>query len=298
MTNRYKLPNRPVPFTYGPSSLGTPATPATYRPHGTPQYNPVLWRFNEKDTTQFGSRVCATSSSGALNITSQTISFVGKTASNGVGNRIKFAFTFGSMTGGAWGYNILGDDGNPLVLPERFVYNFRIASATNVRVGLGFWNNDPSSPWGYGLVNGFAGETLTETMRAEGPTVTGTADPWILPASTRGGVDPANSGTSPSSMGALVQYSMDNIQATASTPPYPFAFTRFSGNNQSTTQNQIQPYNTSIASFLGTSVNASWTNKTGILTPMILMRASTSPGTGSVELADMMFSAAPMDYSF
>ena len=255
----------------------------------------VLWKWNETDTSCLSSTITLrTTALGELNITNFTQTFVDAAASGGVGPRIRHTFTFGGGNGGAFIFNFKNGS-TDMTVPDRFIFRFRLAEATNIKTGIMVWNNNLSDPWGFGLCNGRAGTTTTEPGQLAGASPTGLDDPFLLPANTAGGVDPEDN-VAGSSQGAIIEYTVANVPATASTTPYPTCHMQFLGTNFSGSSRLIRSHGTS-QSFLGTAPAAGWTNKTGLNTLALFFIQYAPPGaSATVDISDMMILRHPMDW--
>lgn len=200
-----------------PSTLPTTSVllPSQYGASGSL----VLWKWNETDTSQLGSRVvpCSLNTSP---VSSETIT-VEDTATN-VGKRLRFQLTFStsSVTTNAGLYPLL-DNGAPFTVPDRFVMRirYRTLTLTNVTLlyfGFGLWNNDSGTPYGVGLAQSSNGTNngVIRLQQSDGASAT---RPWAVMNSTGAGASWA-SATNIDSPGAGYQVKYSCRQGSGGNP--------------------------------------------------------------------------------
>lgn len=271
-------------------------TPSGYTPGGGS--DDVLWAWNETDVSEFGPSIeLRTTALAELNITTDTISYLaaisaGGSAVSGSGPRARFQTTMTGANGGAFQYPILSG-GSPLVVPDRFVWRMRIAKATNMKVGIILWNGNTGDPYGVGLANLHEGNTATELVELRGLSPAGADDPYVLPATTIGGVN-TNDFSSTSSNGALVEYTWMVTQGTVTTYPTGAAWLDFLGASFSSATRIANVVGASFGMIPGTPV-AAWTNKQINRLSLLFVTVNPTGTSSNVEIAEMQVLKHPMD---
>lgn len=163
-------------------------TPEDYRPGATT--STVLWRWNETDATQLGTRVvpCTLNTTP---ISSETLSVVSSSPS--VGSRLRFQLTFStsSTTTNAGLWPLLDSSGAAFQLPDRFLIRMRfrnvaLTNMTNLFFGFGLWNNSTSTPYGAGIAQHSAGNA-TVVVRLQASDAASATRPWLAMSTTGAG---------------------------------------------------------------------------------------------------------------
>lgn len=277
-------------------------TPADYRPT-TPSN--VLWRFNETDTTQIGTRVVPCSLN-TTPISSETLTV--QTAATSVGSRLRFQLTFAtsSVTTNAGLWPILDDAGNAFQLPDRFIVRMRFARATltnvtNFFLGFGLWNNSTSTPYGVFIMQHSTGNATVvgRLQNSDGATTT---RPWAALSTTAAGAT-WNLANNVDNAGSAYEWKFNLRQGAGGNPFLANAtYEMVSGGGASTqTAPTMIPAARSAAGSafqtIATTIDSGFNNQVCNY-PMFCFLAQTSTGTKTVdaEIADMEILVDPMDY--
>lgn len=278
-------------------------TPADYRPSS--QSN-VLWRFNETNTSQIGTRVvpCTLNASP---VSSETIS-VDSSVTN-VGSRLRFQLTFStnSVTTNAGLWPLLNDSGAAFTLPDRFIVRikYRTLTLSNVSLlycGFGLWNNSTSTPYGIGLAQSSSG-TNNGVVRLQSSDGASATRPWAVMNSTGAGGGWV-SATNIDSPGAAYQIKFDCRQGTGGNPFVGNAqYESISGAGTSTATpfTSIPAARSAAGSAfqsLTTTIDAGF-NDQACNYPCLFFIASTGTGTKTADfsISDFAILTDPMDYA-
>lgn len=264
----------------------------------------VLFRFNETDTTQIGTRVvpCALNTTP---ISSETLTVV--TNTNGVGTRLRFQLTFAtsSVTTNAGLWPLLDDTGNPFTLPDRFIVRMRFAHATltnvtNFFLGFGVWNNSSSTPYGVFIMQHSTGNATVvgRVQNSDGATTT---RPWAALSTTAAGAT-WNLANNIDYAGSAYQWKFNLTQGAGGNPFMANAtYEMVSGGGASTqTAPTMIPAARSAAGSafqtIATTIDSGFNDKTCNY-PMLCFLAQTGTGTKTVdaEIADLEILVDPMD---
>lgn len=259
----------------------------------------VLWKWNEVDTSEIGTRVVPCSiNPGAIN--SETRAFIAAGAGNGVGPRWQFNLGFAaastSTNAGLW--PILSN-GSPVTLPKRFVMHYRAArfSGTNMgqcHFGLGVWNGNSSVPYAVGVIQ-VSSATDTGIIRIQQSDAVTTTRPWRIMSASGAGASVVATNIN-NNVGSLYDISYTIDPSTVSTPPLPMAhISSASGyaQNMETPASAIVPNRSSAgAAFLTDTgaIDAGWNGKTLDQLCFMFIGSTTgsTPNSCVIEMGDMV----------
>ncbi|MCI0561352.1 MAG: hypothetical protein MN733_22935 [Nitrososphaera sp.] len=287
------MPTRGIdPYTR-PSTFGTTEQrlPSDYFPKGLNTF----FKWNEIDVSQFD--YWMVSGVTGADVHSTTISYIAAGTDECPGPRVRIRWIrSASSGGGAFTYvALLNRHGLPVVLPSRYVFEYRVVRNYLTGGGPGLptpgpfiHNYDGSVPWGFGVcLSPTAGSIATNAHRLEGSsTTTSTAGG---PALERPILSTPTAGTF---YGSYYRITYDTTPATAGTPIYAVcgASAAFGdgafGTARSTTTQDIQ---------MGNPPVAGWTDRQDVKYAGFIFSLGSNIVDASVELADIRVLAHPMD---
>lgn len=298
-----QLNDQNISFTTGVSTSnsidGVQTSPSTY----TGTETPVLWRFNETDTTQVGTRVVPCDLN-ATPISSETISVVSDATT--VGTRLSFALTFStsssSTNAGLW--PIL-QGGAPVILPNRFRVKIRfgrmtVTNITTLYFGVGVWTGDTGSTYGVGIAQLQTGNA-TGVVRLQDSDAATTTRPWrVMSATGAGGT--VSAGSNIDYAGTQYEFRFNLKQGSGGNPFLANAFYQSAAGYGLSTQTPFTsvPAARSAAGQAfqtdATTIDAGWNDKT-CNRLMLFVIATTAAGTPSctVEVGDFVVLKDEMD---
>lgn len=291
--------NRP----YIGSGTGATLVPSNYN---SPQ---ILWKWNERDTTQFGAAICSTDYDAVYNALNggtftTTATYLADGDGSSVGPRVRFTGTGALGSGGRPATNQGGCVIVPILdcplLPRRFVINYRLCAINPSNVGgWGFALYNSVTPYramGY-THNSSTANVIVNRYDPVTPEAAGAYWPWASAANTRAlaGVTTLTSATNIA--GAVYRSEWCNyFDATGANPPRGYtANTCLSNTNALNTANALVQTAGTTTSYLGVTPGTGFNGFVG--TRVGFMCRWPNPGNINqiADFAEIYITTHPMD---
>lgn len=274
----------------------------------------LLWKWNERDVTQFGSDVCRTSydpvapagtgynttNGGTFNASA---SYIASGTNSSVGPRVRFTGigqngTLPSPTNNQGGCLFIPIRDCPL-LPRRFIVNYRLVAIGAANVGgWGFGIRNAAGTLIYGYThNGSTASVVINNYDVVTPNAAGTYWPWISAANTRNLANVTTLTSSTNLTGAIYLVEWNHYyDETGANPPRGYCAPSCTSNVAAlNTANSLIQTAGATASFLGTTPNSGFNGFVG--TQLGLICRFPNPGniTQTADFAEIYVTKHPMD---